>query len=92
MNNRGQSRIISKSTLTPIIPIILALAAPVAAQDESTQRALIMRQQQSDTFTQQLRQSQELIKVPPGDLEGRTRVESQQLERQQRLDNLDAQQ
>ena len=51
-----------------------------------------MRQQQSDTFTQQLRQSQELIKVPPGDLEGRTRVESQQLERQQRLDNLDAQQ
>jgi TolA-binding protein len=88
----------SKSTLTPIIaistltPIILALAAPVAAQDESVQRELIRRQQQSDEFSQQLRQSQELIKVPSGDLEARTRLESRQLDERQRLENLDASQ
>lgn len=82
----------TKSTLTPIVPIVLALAAPAAAQDATVQRELIRREQQSDAFTQQLRQSQELVKVPPGDLERRTRVESQQLEQRQRLDNLDAEQ
>jgi len=70
--------------------VVLAVALPVAAQDEATQRALIRRQQQSDEFTQQLRQSQELLKVPPGDLDARTRLESKQLEQRQRLENLDA--
>lgn len=81
-----------KSTLTSIIPIVLALAAPAAAQDENVQRELIKRQQQSDEFTQRLRQSQELIKVPPGDLGARTRLESQQLEQRQQLENLDSEQ
>jgi len=80
------------STLTPIIPIILSLAAPVAAQDENVQRELIRRQQQSDEFSQQLRQSQELIQVPPGNLDARTRLESRQLDERHRLENLDASQ
>jgi hypothetical protein len=71
---------------------ILALAVPAAAQDENAQRELIRRQQQSDEFTQQLRQSQELLKVPPGDLGARTRMESQQLDERRRLENLDASQ
>jgi hypothetical protein len=75
-----------------IVPILLALAAPVAAQDENVQRALIGRQQQSDEFSQQLRQSQELLKVPPGDAEARRDLESKQLEQRQRLENLDAEQ
>ena len=69
---------------------VLAVALQAAAQDDATQRALIMRQQQSDEFTQQLRQSQELLKVPPGDLGARTRLESKQLEQRHRLENLDA--
>jgi len=87
MGSESLYRVIS--TLTPII---LALAAPAAAQDDNVQRELIRRQQQSDEFTQQLRQSQELLKVPPGDLEGRTRVDSQQLEQRHQLENLDASQ
>jgi hypothetical protein len=72
--------------------VVLAIAAQAAAQDENTQRELIRRQQQSDEFTQQLRQSQELIKVPPGDLGARTRLESKQLDERHRLENLDASQ
>jgi hypothetical protein len=72
--------------------MLLVLAAPVAAQDDSAQRALILRQQQSDEFSQQLRQSQELLKVPPGDAGARHDLESKQLEQRQRLENLDAEQ
>ena len=82
----------SKSTLTPIIPIVLALAAPAAAQDENVQRQLIQRQQQSDEFVQQLRQSQEAAKLPPGDPDARRRMEMKHLEQRRRLENLDAEQ
>jgi hypothetical protein len=78
--------------ISTLAPIVLALATPVAAQDESAQRALIMRQQQSDEFAQRLRQSQELLKVPPGDAEARRDLESKHLEQRQRLENLDAEQ
>jgi len=77
------------STLTPII---LALASPVAAQDENVQRELIRRQQQSDEFSQQLRQSQEALRVAPGDLDARQEMESKHLEQRQRLENLGAEQ
>ena len=87
MGSESLYRIISILTA-----IIVALAAPAAAQDDNVQRELIKRQQQSDEFTQQLRQSQELLKVPPGDLDARTRLESKQLEQRQRLENLDGEQ
>jgi hypothetical protein len=75
-----------------IVVAVLAVAAQAAAQDESVQRELIRRQQQSDEFTQQLRQSQELLNVPPGDLGARTRLESKQLDERHRLRNIDAEQ
>jgi len=81
-----------KPTLMPIIPIVLALAVPAAAQDENAQRELIRRQQQSDEFAQQLRQSLEAAKLPAGDQDARRRMEMKQLDQRQRLENLDAEQ
>ena len=45
--------------------LLAALALPVLAQDADIQKLLIQRQQQSDAFSLQLRQSQEVLKVPP---------------------------
>jgi hypothetical protein len=70
----------------------LSLAMPAAAQDENVHRELIRRQQQSDEFSQQLRQSVERARVPPGDAKSRQEVETRQLEQRQRLENLDQQQ
>jgi len=50
------------------------------------------RQQQSDAFVQQLHQSQQLLKVAPGDLERRRELESRQFSERQRLDNASDQQ
>ncbi|HMA88109.1 MAG TPA: hypothetical protein VKP89_05125 [Burkholderiales bacterium] len=70
----------------------LSLAASAAAEDQNVQRDLIRRQQQSDEFSQQLRQSVERAKVPPGDLKSQQKIETRQLEERQRLENLDQQQ
>jgi len=77
------------STLTLIS---FALAAPAAAQDENVNRELIRRQQQSDEFSQQLRQSIERARVPPGDLKRQQEIETRQLDERHRLENLDQQQ
>ena len=69
--------------------LLLLLAAPaVLAQHQEIQKQLIQRQQQSDAFNLQLRQSQEAIKVPPGDLKARQELESRQTAERQRLDNV----
>ena len=67
---------------------LLFLASPALAQDQAIQRELIQRQQQSDQFNQQLRQSIEASKVPPGDSLRRMEVESRQLGERQRLENV----
>jgi len=67
--------------------LLAALAAPALAQDQAVQRELIRRQQQSDAFTQQLLQSQRLLKVAPGDLGRRREIESRQLGERQRLEH-----
>ena len=67
--------------------LLAALAAPALAQDQAVQRELIRRQQQSDAFTQQLLQSQQLLKVAPGDLGRRREIESRQLGERQRLEH-----
>jgi len=74
--------------------LVAALAGPVCvmAQEANVQRELIQRQQQSDQFQQQLRQSQERIAVPIGDMHGRQHLDARQLSEQQRLENLNAQQ
>src|SRR5512135_1544904 len=68
------------------------LAASAVAQERNVQQDLIRRQQQSDEFSQQLRQSVERAKVPPGDLKSQQKIETRQLEERQRLENLDQQQ
>ena len=74
------------------IPAVIAFAAPAAAEEQNVQRELILRQQQSDEFSQQLRQSVERAKVPPADVKGQHKLETRQLEERQRLENLDQQQ
>jgi hypothetical protein len=69
--------------------LLLAIALPVRAQDQEIQKQLIQRQQQSDAFTLQLRQSQEALKAPPA---ARPELETRQLSDRQRLDNLSTQQ
>jgi hypothetical protein len=56
------------------------------------QRALMQRQQQSDDFALQLRQSQQRLQLAPGDLNQQQTLESQHLSERQRLDSLGAQQ
>ena len=66
--------------------LITAVAVPAFAQDPATQRELILRQQQSDSFVQQLHQSQQLLKIPPGHVEGRRALESRQFGERQRFE------
>jgi hypothetical protein len=76
-----------------LVVVFAAIAAPTwAQQDQAFQRELMRRQQQSDAFVQQLHQSQQLLKVAPGDLERRRELESRQFSERQRLDNASDQQ
>ncbi len=65
--------------------LLVLLPLPGVAQEREIQRELIHRQQQSDAFVLQLRQSQELLKVPAAQ---RPAAESRQLEERQRLENV----
>lgn len=67
-------------------------ALPAFGQEQAIQRELIMRQQQSDAFTLQLRQSQQQLHIPPGDVRRRAEVETSQLLQRRELDNLSARQ
>jgi multidrug resistance efflux pump len=76
-----------------LVPLLFAaIATPAPGQDQAVQRELIRRQQQSDAFAQQLRQSQQLLKVAPGDVERRRELESRQLSERQRLEQATEQQ
>lgn len=70
------------------ISLLLLIASPALAQDQAIQRELIQRQQQSEQFNLQLRQSIEAAKVPPGDAARRMEVETRQLGERQRLENV----
>ena len=73
--------------------VLLALGAlPALAQDQSVQRELLRRQQQSEAFTQQLQQSQQLLSVPPGDLVRRRELERKQFGERQRFEQTSDQQ
>jgi len=66
-------------------PLLMLVLSPLAlAQDQAIQRELMQRQQQSEAFSLQLRQSQELQKAPPAK---RALVESRQLTERQQLEN-----
>ncbi|HUN69470.1 MAG TPA: hypothetical protein VMU46_11770 [Burkholderiales bacterium] len=69
--------------------LLFAVAFSAAAQDREIQQQLIQRQQQSDAFNLQLRQSQEALKAAPA---ARPELETRQLGERQRLENLSTQQ
>jgi hypothetical protein len=68
------------------------VSSAALAQDRDIQRALQERQQQSDAFALQLRQSQQRLQAVPGDLNQQQSLDSQQLNERQRLENFGAQQ
>jgi hypothetical protein len=72
---------------TPIV-LLAILAAPAFAQDQGIQRELMLRQQNTDAFQLQLRQSQERLHVAPGDLRRQQELDARQLGERQRLDTV----
>jgi hypothetical protein len=72
------------------VPWLLAFVAAGAAlaDDAAIERALIERDQQTDRFGLELRQSQERLAVPPGDARARRELESRQLKERQDFDRL----
>jgi len=76
-----------------LLSVALAVfALPAQAQDQAVQRDLMRRQQQSEAFTQQLHQSQQLLNVAPGDPARRREVESKQFSERQRFEQTSEQQ
>ena len=74
--------------ITRIAALLFLVTAPLHAQDQEIQKQLIQRQQQSDAFTLQLRQSQERLQVSPSDLKRLHELEARQIGERQRLENL----
>jgi hypothetical protein len=72
--------------------LLATVSVPALAQEQDIQKQLIQRQQQSDAFTLQLRQSQERLKVPPGDIRSNQEFDARQAGERQRLDNVSAKQ
>ncbi len=71
--------------MRPLILLPVLIALPALAQDADIQKLLIQRQQQSDAFTLQLRQTQEALKVAPA---ARAALEARQHAESVRLDNV----
>jgi hypothetical protein len=69
--------------------LLACVAVPVLGQDQGIQKQLIQRQQQTDAFNLQMKQSQEALKASPAD---RRALDARQFSDRQRLDNLSEQQ
>ena len=76
-------------TILMLFLLLAAWASGVSAQDAGIQKQLIERQQRTDSFSQQMHQSQEALKAPPG---ARGELEARQFSDRQRLHNLSDQQ
>ena len=74
--------------MRPTLIVLFVLSAPAFAQDQATQRELIQRQQQLDAFALQLRQSQQMLHVAPGDFKLRQEIESRHLSERQQLESV----
>lgn len=70
--------------MRPVL-LLAIFSATAFAQDAGIQRQLIQRQQQSDAFALQLRQSQEALKAAPA---ARSELQARQVSERQRFDNL----
>jgi hypothetical protein len=69
--------------------LVFLCTTPALAQDAGIQKQLIERQQRTDSFNQQLHQSQDALKAPPA---ARGELEARQFSERQRLNNLSDQQ
>jgi len=68
--------------------LLAAAATPALAQEQDIQRQLILRQQQSDAFSLQLRQSQDRLLLPPGNLKRQQELDARQFGERLRLENV----
>ena len=75
-----------------LLAVACLFSGAALAQDADIQRALLLRQQQSDEFALRLHQSQQRLELAPGDLNQQQTLESRQLGERQALENLGAQQ
>jgi hypothetical protein len=75
-----------------LVVLLAAAAIPALAQEQDIQRQLILRQQQSDAFSLQLRQSQDRLLVPPGNLKRQQELDARQFGERLQLENVSASQ
>jgi hypothetical protein len=71
-----------------LVALFCVLAVPAFAQDQGIQRELMLRQQNTDAFHLQLRQSQERLHVAPADFRHRQEVEARQFSERQQLEKV----
>ena len=69
-----------------LVLVLTGLSLPAFAQEQDLQRQIIQRQQQSDAFLLQLRQSQERLQLPPGDQKRMQELDARQTGERQRLE------
>ena len=72
--------------------LFACVALSALAQGQGVQRQLMQRQQQSDAFQLQLRQSQDRLRVSPGDLRGQQALDASQTSELQQLEAVSARQ
>ena len=71
-----------------LIVFLAALVMPVFAQDQGIQREMMLRQQNTDAFQLQLRQSQDRLHIAPGDLRRQQEIDARQFSERQRLESV----
>jgi hypothetical protein len=69
--------------------LFVLCAVPAFAQDAGVQQQILHRQQATDAFNLQMKQSQEALKAAPAE---RPALDARQLSERQRLDNVSEQQ
>jgi hypothetical protein len=72
--------------------LFAAASLPALAQEQGIQRQLIERQQQSDAYALQLRQTQERLHIAPADLRRQQEFDARQTVERQRLDSMSTRQ
>jgi hypothetical protein len=71
-----------------ILLLVAVLPFCASGQDQAIQRSLIERGQQSDAFRLQLRQWQERLAVPPGEVQRQQALEARQRNERARFDEV----
>ena len=78
----------ARAYLGSLSVMVFLLPTQLHAQEQDIRRQLIQRQQQSDAFTLQLRQSQERLQVAPGDLKRMQELDARQSGERRQLDTV----